>query len=243
MSRLSGLRNDWRIFRQTLRTSTVLGTLIDTKEYYRVKRFEKVERFDQTYGVETSRMIGLEDLGGVGPHLEEASHYWPTRQCEFDRMMSSVGPLPHPEYCFVDLGCGLGRVVLLAAAKPFKGVVGIDFSPGFIAQAKENIKRYTGPVQCGDIELLAMDAVDLEFPPDNLLVYMFSPFSPPVFDIVMENLMASARQRRQTVKIVYYSPDHEDVVRQVGFELVGQGRGDHWPWHIYSTPPWPHPPQ
>lgn len=239
MFNLFGLRNDWRIFRQTLRSSTLRETLIDTREYYLIKWYEKVERFDQTYGVETSRMIGLDDLGGVGPHQEEASHYWPTRQREFDRMLETVGEIDHTEYSFLDLGCGLGRVVLLAAAMPFKRVIGIDFSPSLVAQAKENVPRYTGPVESGDIELLCMDAIDFEFPSENLLIYMFSPFSPPVFDTVMENLMASARKHRQTVKIIYYSPDYEDIVQKLGFELVGTGKGDHWPWHIYSTPHWP----
>lgn len=232
----SGLRNDWRIFWETLRTSTVRETLIDTANYYRIKSYEKAERFDQTYGTETSRMIATGDLGGIGPHQKEASHYWPTRQREFDRMMATVGELDHAEYSFLDMGCGLGRVVLLAAGLPFKRVIGVDFSPAFIAQAKENVTRYTGPVQAGDIELLAMDAVDFEVPPESLLVYLFSPFDPPVFPTFMANLMSSARERQQKITIIYYSPDYDDLVREAGFVLVGKGQGDHWPWHVYATP-------
>lgn len=231
---LSGLRNDWRIFRQTLRTSTIRETFIDTVQYYRVKSYEKLEGFDQTYGTETSRMIGTDDLGGIGPHQKEASHYWPTRQREFDRMLETLGDINHTQYSFVDLGCGLGRIVLLAAGLPFKRVIGIDFSPAFITQAKQNVSRYSGPVQAGEIELHLMDAAEFAIPPENLLVYMFSPFGPPVITAVMHNLMSAARQRQQDIKLVYYSPDYDDVVQDAGFQLIGSGQGDHWPWHVYS---------
>ncbi|SCL30925.1 Methyltransferase domain-containing protein [Micromonospora pallida] len=235
MLSLSDIRTDWKIFRQTMRDSTLKEALVDSFEYIKIRFHEQRERFDERYGTETNGIVGLADIDGIGPHLEEASHYLPTRKQEFDRMMATVGEIDHREHVFVDLGCGKGRVVLLAAEKPYKRVVGVDFSPTFIAQAKENVERYTGPVATNEIELLAIDAVDFVVPPENLVVFLFSPFGPPVFDTVMRNLVASTRQRKQKITIVYYSPDYDDVVRAAGFTLVGQGKGDHWPWSIYSV--------
>src|SRR5262245_16713357 len=41
---------------------------------------------------------------------------------------------------FVDYGCGLGRITILAARLPFKRVIGIDFDTALIARADRNIK-------------------------------------------------------------------------------------------------------
>lgn len=232
---LSDLRTDWKIFRQTLQTSTFREAVIDSVEYIRIRFHERRERFDETYGTETNGIVGLAEIDGIGPHLEEASHYLPTRKREFERMMATVGEIDHSEHVFVDLGCGKGRIVLLAAAQPYKKVIGVDFSPTFIRQSKENLERYTGPVAAREIELLAIDAMDFVVPPENLVVFMFSPFGPPVFDAVMRNLVASTKQRKQKITIVYYSPDYDDLVREAGFTLVAKGKGDHWPWHVYSV--------
>nr|AUN87431.1 N-6' methyltransferase [Micromonospora echinospora] len=235
MLSISDLRTDWKIFRQTMRDSTLKEALVDSAEYIRIRRHERRERFDERFGTETNGIVGLADIDSIGTHQEEASHYLPTRKQEFDRMMATVGELDHGEHVFVDLGCGKGRVVLLAAEKPYKKVIGVDFSPSFISQAKENVERYTGPVATHEIELLAIDAVDFVVPPENLIVYLFSPFGPPVFDTVMRNLVAATKKRKQKITIVYYSPDYDDVVREAGFTLVAQGKGDHWPWSVYSV--------
>ncbi|MDG4773848.1 class I SAM-dependent methyltransferase [Solwaraspora sp. WMMD792] len=229
------LRTDWKIFRQTLRTSTFRESVVDSIEYIRIRSHERRERFDETFGTETNGIVGLADIDGVGPHMEEASHYLPTRRREFERMIASVGDIDHRDHVFIDFGCGKGRIVLLAAGEPYKKVIGVDFSPTFVKQAEDNLHRYTGPLEAAEVELLAIDAADFVVPAENLVVYLFSPFGPPVFTTVMNNLVSAARRNQKKITVIYYSPDYDDLVKQAGFTLVGHDKGDHWPWSIYSV--------
>lgn len=228
------LRKDWRIARQASRAWSAREALVDTFHYYRAKAHEKGDAFDEMFGTETSRIVGLEDLDGVGQHAGDAVHYWPTRQCEFSRMMETVGHLDYPDFVFLDLGCGKGRVVLLASGFPFKRVVGVDFSVALVERARKNLAYYSGPLRASDIEFVVADAAEYPVPHDNLLVYMFDPFGPRVLTKVLANLMSCARRGPHKVLVLYYAPPYQGLLLAAGFHVVARGQGRNWPFGVYS---------
>lgn len=150
-------------------------------------------------------------------------------------MMETVGDIDHRDYSFIDMGCGLGRVVLLAAAFPFRRVVGVEFSPSLLERARHNLASYSGPMRASHVDLHLADAADYRPPPGNLLVYMFDPFGPVIVAKVMANLMAANpdHDRDRRVMVLYYSPSHEREVLAAGFTRLAQGKG-HWPWCVYG---------
>ncbi len=233
MSTSANFRNDWKIFWQGVRAWGVSAAVVEQFHYFRARVHERIDQFDRRYGTETSRMVGIGDLDGVGENGGDAVHYWPTRPIEFDRMMAAVGDIDHRRHVFIDVGCGKGRVALLAAGLPFKRVIGFDFSPALVEHARRNVERYTGPVQA-DIELVVADAAEFEFPAEDLVVYMFDPFGPTVLRKFLANLALAARSRAQRVVVIYYSPDYEDLFGQAGFGLVATGRGRSFPWRLYA---------
>jgi predicted RNA methylase len=232
----SEVGNDWRIFRQSLRAWGVREALVDFYHYRRAKAHERSDRFDRRFGTETSRMVGIGNLDGAGPHGADAIHYWPTRESEFNQVMRAVGEIDHGDFTFVDLGCGKGRVVLLAAALPFKAVIGVDFSPALIERARQNIERYSGPVQASAVDVVVCDAAEFAIPDNDLVVYMFDPFGPRVLTKVLESLKSSLRASPRKAFLLYYSAAYPEVVREAGFRLVAEGRGENWPWQVYSAP-------
>jgi SAM-dependent methyltransferase len=237
MSRVksSQLRDDCRIFWQTLRAWGVVEAVTDFTRYVRARRQEKHDGFDERYGVETSRMVGLGALDGLGRHGADAVYYWPTREEEFELVMRSVGPLEYRDFVFIDIGCGKGRVVLLAAGLPFKRVIGLDFSPRLIEQAQRNIEQYSGPRRASSVDVRVGDAAEFSFPEGNLLLYMFDPFGPAVMEKMLANLEAARRQSSRQVTLLYYSPEYCELVQAAGFELLAEGCGENWPWHVYRA--------
>ncbi|WP_424186876.1 class I SAM-dependent methyltransferase [Actinokineospora sp. G85] len=226
------LRNDWKIFRQGAGAWGLRSALIEQGHYFRARLHERIDRFDARFGTETSGMVGIGDLDGVGDNGADAVHYWPTRPVDFDRVMAELGEIDHRGHVFVDVGCGKGRVALLAAGLPFKRVVGFDFSPALVERARENLERYRGPLLT-DVELRVCDAAEFDFPVDDLIVYMFDPFGPVVLTSMIAKLAASARGNGQRITMIYYSPDYEDIITGGGFELVRQGKGHSFPWQLY----------
>lgn len=226
-------RNDWKIFRQGARAWGLYAAVIEQFHYFRARIHERTDRFDATFGTETSRMVGIGDLNGVGENGADAVHYWPTRPVDFHRVLAAVGELDHSQHTFIDIGCGKGRVVLLAAGLPFRKVVGVDFSPALVEQARRNVECYTGEVRT-EIELLVGDAAELEFPPGDLLLYLFDPFGPVVLDRMARNLAACWKEHGQRITMIYYSPDYDDIMTAAGFRVVSRGRGRSFPWRVYT---------
>jgi SAM-dependent methyltransferase len=212
-------------------------TLQTVPHYYRAKRHETIDRFDERYNVETSQMVDLGNLEALGPVRNGAVHYWPTREREFTQMMRSLPAIDYADYTFIDFGCGKGRVVLMASGLPFNRVIGVDFSPRLITQAKQNIAQYTGMVRTSEVEVLVCDAAKYPPPGGNLLVYLFDPFGPDVLASVLASLTSPARQDPSQVVLLYYCPQYPDIIREAGFTLIGEDRGENWPWRVYSADP------
>jgi predicted RNA methylase len=103
---------------------------------------------------------------------------------------------------FVDLGAGMGRVVLHAARRPFRQIIGVEVSPALLEVARENRDAYRGPRACADVRLVRADAATFVFPRGDLVVYLYNPFGAPVLRAVLDRL---AKQRGSVV-IAYHTP-------------------------------------
>ncbi len=111
-------------------------------------------------------------------------------------------PLAPERATFVDLGAGMGRVVLHAARRPFRQIVGVEVSPALLEVAKENRAAYRGALACRDVRLVRADAATFAFPRGDVVVYLYNPFTAPVLDAVLARLAA----HRGDVVIAYHTP-------------------------------------
>ena len=158
--------------------------------------------FDLEHGIETSGIVRLHDLAFESDHKELGARYEATTPASFERVMGQLD-LGDEALTFVDLGAGKGRVLLLASLRPFRRIVGVEFSPELAAIGRRNIEawRVRHP-DCADIELVCQDATTYEFPDGPLLVYMFNPFDEPLMSTVLARLRASVEQRPRRVVLV-----------------------------------------
>ena len=106
---------------------------------------------------------------------------------------------------FVDVGCGKGKTLMVAARLGFRSVVGVEFAPELAAIAAANIRK----VGIGNAAVVEGDAAAFTFPDDPLVVYFYNPFSREVMQQVIANL---ARSRAPRVYVVYKNPTYADVV-------------------------------
>jgi SAM-dependent methyltransferase len=161
--------------------------------------------------------LGELDPDAVGPNLAYATHYEPTPLPDIDRLLDAV-PLA-PERCtFVDVGAGLGRVVLRAAERPFRQIVGVEISPALLEVAKENRAEYRGELACRDIRLVRADAATFTFPRGDLVVYLYNPFRAEVLAPVLDRL---ATGHSRDVVVLYHTPvERATVDAHPGFERL-----------------------
>ncbi len=179
------------------------------------------QRFDAEHRVTTEALVFLGELDpdAIGPSLEYATHYEPTPVTEANALLDA-SPLAPADATFVDVGAGMGRVLLLAARRPFRTVAGIDISPALVEIARENLVTVRDPLRVArDVRITCADAASYAFPRGNLVVYMYNPFRAPVMEAMLANLRAGAA--RGEVVLLYHTPVERSVVDATGvFDLV-----------------------
>jgi hypothetical protein len=179
-------------------------------------------RFDADHGVVTEALVFLGDLDpeAVGPGIALATHYEPTPVADFKSLMASL-PFGPGGSTFVDVGSGMGRVVMLASQLPFKQVIGVEISPALNAIARDNLAAFNVADQrCRDVRLVRGDALSYRFPRGNLVAYLYNPLRADGVARVVERLVSSRGPARE-VALVYHTPVERAAVDAThAFELV-----------------------
>ena len=171
--------------------------------------------FDNKYGVVTSGVTESSDAGIADETARSlAVGYVPTREVVIRHILNNTTKgLDLNAYSFVDLGCGKGRTLIVAAQLPFKEVIGVELSPLHCAVAKTNIERYLSdvrhPALCRNVRVCCVNAEDFIFPDTNLLIYMYRPFLGPIFKNVADNLHRFQAVGGRRVLIAYSCPVEE----------------------------------
>ena len=140
------------------------------------------------------------------------SPYQPIEPQLFREIMASL-EIDFRQFTFIDIGSGKGRALLLAAAYPFRRVVGIELLPELQVVAEQNIRTPSGKERaCGEVQALCGDATQFIFPAETLVVFLFNPLPEAGLKKVVSNLEASLRENPRPAYVIYASPVFEKVL-------------------------------
>jgi predicted RNA methylase len=170
------------------------------------------QRFDAQHGVVTEALLFLGELDphAIGEAIDDATHYEPTPVAQFEAMLDAISA-PLNGFAFVDIGAGLGRVVLLASTRPFRQVIGVEVSPALCETARDNVVRWRRThkeLACNDIRVVHADAAAFRFPPGDLVVYLYNPFGESTIARLAERL---AKEARGKCFVLYHTPVHRRI--------------------------------
>jgi SAM-dependent methyltransferase len=167
-------------------------------------RPETDRSFDARYGTDTSGRLEPSSLGIADAELRERAIVYLASPEKVTRwMLDNVEVIPH-ERSFVDLGCGKGRVLLVAAQRPFRSVIGVELSPELSTIARHNLERFPARFRkCQELRVENADATSFDFPDTDLLIHLYHPFEPDITGRALQRLHASILERPRRVTIAY----------------------------------------
>jgi SAM-dependent methyltransferase len=169
-------------------------------------------RYDRRHGVDTAGLAEHPERLAHRPEFAHAVRYQGTPPRRFRRLIEAL-PIPREEYTFVDLGCGKGKSLLIAADLGFRRVIGVDFSPDLIAAAEANAATYRARApQSPPIEAIHADAGAYPLPPEPTILYLFNPFDAVVLRRVVTNIERSLAEAPRPLYVVYLNAVHADVL-------------------------------
>jgi SAM-dependent methyltransferase len=143
---------------------------------------------------------------------DDAVHYARISPRIFARVLKDLGVTPG-EFAFVDLGCGKGAALVLAANHGFARVVGVELNDRLVRVAESNAAEYARRhPDAARIEAVLGDVVDFEWPESPTVVFLYNPFGAETLKDVLGNLEASIRKNPRDVAVAYVSPVHTHVL-------------------------------
>ena len=184
--------------------------------------------FDREFGTDTGGIVHPEDLGLPSALEKQCVAYDATTPTAFRAVMGEVLPaLPGPpeQYTFVDLGCGKGRVVLMASEIGFRAVIGVEASEQLLDVARKNLEIFPHDRRrCVDVELVSGNAAAYELPPGPLLLFLFNPFDAGIMARLLLHIRESLEEEPRDLWMVYFNPQLRELVGRLRF-LVREQRG------------------
>ena len=185
--------------------------------------------FDLEFGVRTSGLVAGRHLGTGQRNDSHVTAYYAVAPSVFRGIIvrwRQCRPLaPLDEYSFVDLGAGMGRAMLLAAAYPFRSVFGVELHPALARIARKNLALWRGAGQTrAPTRLYRRDAVDFPLPTGPCVAFLFNPFGAPVLRRVLRAWKRTLTERSGQLDILYVNNEQESVLRrEPGFERLFHG--------------------
>ena len=227
------MANRLREFRQMLKSQGMARSLANVVSSLRWRCHHYVERsFDRKYGVDTCQVIAPGGAAIDPQSLHDAGRHEPVTVAYFERMLGSVN-LPYHEFTFIDVGCGLGRALLLANKYQFKRIIGVEFDHAIHRHCVANVVKFQRKVhQHVETEVICSDATAFRWPEEDSFVFLYNPFRGETFRKVIDNLAMSLSKTPRRIVILYRNPVCANILSEYSqLELVGSGPG----FKIYTT--------
>ena len=168
--------------------------------------------FDIRYGTDTMGWVQKTDLALKSKNRRHSSKYQATKFRPFMKFMAEVH-FP-PDSVFVDVGCGKGRVLLMASRYQFAKIIGIEFDPCLAEIARTNINRYRAITNRKiAVEVVCGDILDYQIKGDENVWFLYNPFDEVVLRRFLRKLQESLLKHPRKIWLIYHVPRHQRTVK------------------------------
>ena len=173
---------------------------------------------EKKYGINTTGEDELDELKEKGIDTSHATIYMPAGYDMLEELFSQ-------EYFrgknyLLDLGCGKGRALCVAAHNGFTKLEGIDISKNFCKHAKKNLDVTRQKFPTLTYKIINNDAFYFEIPSSAGCIFMFNPFDEIIMSGVINNINSSIHDHPREVYIIYINPLHKKLFTDNGFKEI-----------------------
>ncbi|SHN87809.1 hypothetical protein [Bradyrhizobium erythrophlei] len=160
--------------------------------------------FDERHRVETAREEALGELG-LSPNDAQRGNgvYRVTWDWLIEKALARLD-IDFRRYTFIDYGSGKGKAMLIAARRPFKSIIGIEFARHLHEIAAANCQTYRNLDQkCHSLLPIFGDVLHYPLPPGPIICFMCNPFDHKTLRAVFNNWRERYQRGEQEIRILY----------------------------------------
>lgn len=180
---------------------------------------------EKKYGINTTGQDELINLEDLGIDITHATIYMPVNYALLEETFKQLNhltikplnpALPSGRH-FLDIGCGKGRALCMAAHHGFMKVTGLDFSRSLCEMATENLAKTKQQLPELQYTVINNDAFYFEIPEDVDCIFLFNPFDEIIMSAVVNNIFSSLQNNPRKISIIYVNPLHKELFLKAGY--------------------------
>jgi hypothetical protein len=171
--------------------------------------------FDRRYKVETAREEVLGEMG-VSPNDVERGNgvYRVTWGWLIEKALARLD-IDFHHYTFIDYGSGKGKAMLMAACRPFKAVIGIEYARRLHEIATENCRTHRNLDQkCHSLLPIFGDVRNYSPPSGPIICFMCNPFNQETLRTVFKSWRMRCEGGEREIRILYLNM--RDIAESAG---------------------------
>ena len=181
---------------------------------------------ERKYRINTSRPIELKDLTIKNGDIRQSSRYEAVNYYILENLINRTRSLTRAT-TFTDLGCGKGRVMVVAAHYGFKKIRGVDFAEEVCAEARHNMTILQKELDF-EYEVSCTNVLDYTVQPDDTVFFMFNPFTSNTISGFLDKVEESLLHHPRDIYFLYVSPRFAETFFEYEYETVYRKRKLKW---------------
>jgi precorrin-6B methylase 2 len=172
--------------------------------------------FDWRFGTDTRGELPRTQMEPDLVNRDHAVSYQATKARPFIALMQRLR-IPESS-TFVDVGCGKGKVLLLASQiSKFARVIGLEHSPKLCEHARQNIRIFQNKKKLPvPIEVVQADAAHRVPSAGENVFFLYNPFDEAILRQFVDRLRESLNAHARQVWIIYSVPVQASVLDSSG---------------------------
>lgn len=173
---------------------------------------------EKKYNINTT---GIDDLtlSVAAADREHASIYQPVNFYSAEKLFEHIDDTDM-KGSFLDIGCGKGRALVMAAAYGFKDIIGIDFSAQLCYEAITLCEQIEATYQGTAVTIECKDAREYFIPDSVSVIFMFNPFDDLVMDDFLLRVKDTLTKKPRKLKLLYANPQCKKQWLDAGFNEI-----------------------
>ncbi len=175
-------------------------------------------RGEKQYGINTSGADKLDSLAEQGIDIDHSTIYMPASYDLLEAVFQRVGIATFNH--FIDIGCGKGRALCVAAYSGVKKLTGVELSREFCEVTKSNLSKVKKRIPKIEYTIKHNDAFYFDIPNDADCIFMFNPFDDVIMSGVIENIEQSLEENPREITIIYFNPTQQHLFLEQDYHLI-----------------------
>ena len=173
-------------------------------------------RGESKYQINTIGENELMSLKARGVDISHAHIYMPVNYYVLEHLMEEILQYGGNK-TFPDIGCGKGRVLVVAATYGFEQITGIDFSKEFCEEAETVIRPYAKMNPGASFTVKHTDAFHYPIPENITTLFLFNPFDEYIMNAVVGHILKSYHRNPRRIRVMNANPQHQSIFLENGF--------------------------